>query len=138
MGCVECIVLLLVGERDDDELDLGICVALEEGIVDDATSFEEDEPMAEVAPALLGFCLMCDPFFCSIDSSVDAIQEERAGFSWMIFKVEGACGRDKRNVVSEVSSRWKSLDKESATSLCLPGICSGCTVASRVNNVSAK
>ena len=73
--CVECIVALLVGKRDDDELDLGICVVLEEGVVVDAALFEKDEPVTEVA-ALLGFCLMCDPFFCGIDSSVDAIQED--------------------------------------------------------------
>ena len=126
-----------MSKGNEDELDLWFGEVVEEWVVVDFAFLEEEQPMLEVA-TLLGCCLSGDPSFCGIDSSVDAIQEERAGFSWMIFKVEGACGRDKRNVVSEVSSRWKSLDKESATSLCLPGMCSGCTVASRVNNVSAK
>ena len=101
---MEGICSLLVGKRDDDELDLGLRESIEEGVVDDVAFLEECEPMAEVA-ALLGCGLSGDPSFCGIDSSVDAIQEERVGFSGITLKVEGACGRDNKNVVSVCVSR---------------------------------
>ena len=96
---MEGICSLLVGKCDDDELGLGLGESIEEGVVDDVAFLEECEPMAEVA-ALLGCGLSGDPSFCGIDSSVDAIQEERTGSSGTMCKVEGACGRESRNEVS--------------------------------------
>ena len=96
---MEGIRSLLVGESDNDELDLGLGESLEEWVVVDVAFLEECEPMAEVA-TLLGCGLSGDPSFCGIDSSVDAIQEERAGSSGTMCKVEGACGRESKNVVS--------------------------------------
>jgi len=134
---VEGICSLLVSKGDDDELDLGLGVSLEEGIVFDVTFLEELDPVTEVA-TLLGSGLSGDASFCGIDSSVDAIQEESVGSSGTMCKVEGACGRESKNVVSCSVFRWKSLERESATSLFLPGICSGWIVAWCWKRVVAK
>ena len=88
-----------MGEGDEDELDLWFGKVLEEWVVRDFASVEEHKPVVEVA-TLLGCGLSGDPAFCGIDSSVDAIQEERVGLNGTIFKVEGAWGRDSKNVVS--------------------------------------
>ena len=97
-GGLEGVDPFLMGEGHKDELDLGARVVEEEWIFVDVAFFEETKPMAEVA-ALLGLCLSGDPVFCGIDSSVDAIQEERAGGRSIIVKVEGAWGRVRRKVV---------------------------------------
>ena len=88
-----------MGKGDKDEVDLWSGEAVEEWVVCDFASLEEPDPVAEVA-TLLGCGLSGDPSFCGIDSSVDAIQEERAGSSGTMCKVEGACGRESKNVVS--------------------------------------
>ena len=93
-----------MSEGNEDELDLWFGEVVEEWVVVDFAFLEEEQPMLEVA-TLLGCCLSGDPSFCSIDSSVDAIQEERVGFSGITLKVEGACGRDNKNVVSVCVSR---------------------------------
>ena len=66
--------------------------------VRDAAFVDELDPVAKIA-ALLGFGLRGDPTFGGSDSSVDAIQEEIVGGSGTIVKVEGACGRVRRNEV---------------------------------------
>ena len=126
----------MVCKSHDEELALWDCEFGEEG-VEDLPFCEIDLPVFEVA-ALLGLCLQGDTSFCGIDPSVDAIQDERVCGSVTIRKVDGACGRRRRKFVSSGVVRWKSRERESATSLCFPGICSGWSVACLMNNSRAR
>ena len=96
----------------------------EEG-VDDATCFEEVLVASERA-RLLGLGLGSDPFFGGSNSSIDIAHEEISlGSSWR-WRLLGTCegGADCFNKERiSVSDKWKSLDRQSAVTLCSPGTC---------------
>lgn len=130
-----------VSEGGEDEVFLGGCVGVKEGVGD--VGFSEEILVPGEAARLLGVCVggvsLVDG---GMDCSVETIHEEMVGGREMMLNVVGTCGdvigEEKNRDVRSASDKCRSRDNESAMIFSLPGMCSENKLAPCLNNILAK